>query len=561
MKQIISIQTLYRRILLAAGSLLMAGVILLTLLWFLCTGVIPVVAAPTAELHVCPSGPPTCDYASVQAAVDAANPGDLIKIATGVYTDIHAREGITQVVYISKTITLHGGYTTTDWDTLDPEANPTTLDAGGGGWVLTISGGITLTINGINITGGDDSIFEGGGVNIFQASVVMSDTQIFENIGRGIKVVEGDLTLAASEVSHNIGGGIYLSSSDAVLEGNQIFSNTGAIHGGGIYHWGGSIVLTENIIAGNATIANAGNNGGGAYLIEVDATLIGNTIADNFANQSGGGLKIYESSVNLYGNTVTGNRTVASWNGCGGMSWGRSEGVVRSNIFAMNTSEYICGGIGISHSDNVTLDGNIIVSNTAVDNGGGVYIGYNGNVNMINNVIADNHSDNQGSGLYIYAASPQLRHNTIAHNSGGLGCGIYVTNYGPNNELSHVTLFNNIISSHTTGIYVTGGNSASLDGTLWGNTIDWAGDGTIHLGTVNLYGDPAFVDPAAWDYHLQDVSPAIDAGVDAGVTTDIDGDSRPWGLGNDIGADEYILPRSGCGYPHLRARGSRCADL
>ncbi|RLI52947.1 MAG: hypothetical protein DRO87_12370, partial [Candidatus Thorarchaeota archaeon] len=29
-------------------------------------------AIPAAELHVCLAGPPTCDYASIQAAVDAA---------------------------------------------------------------------------------------------------------------------------------------------------------------------------------------------------------------------------------------------------------------------------------------------------------------------------------------------------------------------------------------------------------------------------------------------------------------------------------------------------------
>ena len=87
----------------------------LTLAWLLGAQASPGVAAsPTAELHVCPSG---CPYDNVQDAVDAAIDGDIIKVAEGTYTGVSAREGITQMVYISKSITIQGGYTTSDWDT------------------------------------------------------------------------------------------------------------------------------------------------------------------------------------------------------------------------------------------------------------------------------------------------------------------------------------------------------------------------------------------------------------------------------------------------------------
>jgi hypothetical protein len=49
------------------------------------------------------------------------------------------------------------------------------------------------------------------------------------------------------------------------------------------------------------------------------------------------------------------------------------------------------------------------------------------------------------------------------------------------------------------------------------------------------------VAPAAWDYHLTAASAAIDRGVDAGVTTDIDGQPRPnpeTGI-PDLGVDEF----------------------
>jgi hypothetical protein len=54
--------------------------------------------------------------------------------------------------------------------------------------------------------------------------------------------------------------------------------------------------------------------------------------------------------------------------------------------------------------------------------------------------------------------------------------------------------------------------------------------------------DPEFVNFAAQDYHLQPISPAIDAGVDLGVSTDFDGNPRPIPTGGayDIGAFEAL---------------------
>jgi hypothetical protein len=47
---------------------------------------------------------------TVQHALDKANLDDEILVATGVYAGVQARNGMTQVVYISRTVTLRGGY-------------------------------------------------------------------------------------------------------------------------------------------------------------------------------------------------------------------------------------------------------------------------------------------------------------------------------------------------------------------------------------------------------------------------------------------------------------------
>jgi hypothetical protein len=87
---------------------------------------------------------------TIQYAVDQASEGDEIRVASGSYTGVSVRPRadvtttgvVTQVVYISKTVAIRGGYTTTNnfADPPDPVANPTTLDAQKQGRVLYITG-------------------------------------------------------------------------------------------------------------------------------------------------------------------------------------------------------------------------------------------------------------------------------------------------------------------------------------------------------------------------------------------------------------------------------------
>ena len=58
--------------------------------------------------------------------------------------DIVATGVVTQVVYISKTLLVRGGYTTTDWTTSNPISYPTTLDAQGGGRVQAITAPVVM---------------------------------------------------------------------------------------------------------------------------------------------------------------------------------------------------------------------------------------------------------------------------------------------------------------------------------------------------------------------------------------------------------------------------------
>ena len=218
------------------------------------------------------------------------------------------------------------------------------------------------------------------------------------------------------------------------------------------------------------------------------------------------------------------------------------------NTIAANTSNERGGGLYLFRSP-ATLEANLIISNVSNLRGGGLSLLGGSDATLTNNVIADN----VGTALHIGHSSPRLLHNTIARNRSSDGGAINVAAGGA------VTMTNTILVSHTVGISVTVGGTATLEATLWGvgewaNLTDWQVAGSITIGMRNYWASPAFVDPDARDYHIGLGSAALDAGVNAGVYRDIDGEARPFDSNQDgiyeydIGADECTQQYS---YLHL----------
>jgi parallel beta-helix repeat protein len=490
-------------------SLALSVGLIVVLLCILGSGSVPAVAAPPSsgsvargnavpnapadELLVCLAGPPTCDYASVQDAVDAALWGDVIKVAAGTYPGVSTRSGVTQTVYVSKTVTIRGGYTTANWATPDPDINLTILDAQGRGRVFYITGDTNPVIEGLRITGGD-AYGLGGGSEGWDA-------------GGGLYIVDATATINNNRVygcSAFAGGGLYLRHSSATLSGNTISFNTVTDNGGGLYLYDSDATLSANTIFSNVAI----DDGGGLYLHSSGATLSGNDITSNTATDDGGGLCLFLSDGTLNANTISGNRAGAQG-----------------------------GGLYLQDSDS-TLNGNTITDNRAVF-GGALYVRVS-SASLDSNVIADNQATTVGSGMYVESSALHLRHNTLARNTDGDGSGVYITAGGVG--YSTVALTNTILVSHTVGIFVEAGNAVTLEATLWGdgvwaNEVDRSGTGSISAGMVNIHSEPAFA--KAGDYHLTASSAAVDNGIGTGVSTDVDLDLRPIGGGFDIGADEF----------------------
>jgi hypothetical protein len=477
------------RIKLIAGSFVVGVGLFIAMLWLMNGPPATVIAAPVSELHVCLGG---CPYSSVQAAVDAASDGDVIKVAAGTYTGVSAREGVTQVVYISKSVTIQGGYIPSNWTTPDPEANITTLDAQGQGRVLYVIGGNGAVIDGLHITGGN-----------------------------AVGQMGGHLP---STVNGSSGGGVYVHGArdpfgeEFTLINSHIFSNT-AQQGGGVY------------------MSFCCNN----------ATLRGNTFTSNSAEQDGGGVLLHAGVAVLTENVFDSNAADR-----GGGLWADHNGTrVLRNTFVSNTAHTAGGGLYLNMDmSDVKLNETYIVSNTA-GRGGGLTItggdaGWGRSATLINTVIADNQASVEGSGVYIVAAySVQLLHTTLARNGGSDSSGVRIGDFDfdfDEARPSTVALTNTILVSHSVGISITGGSTVTVNSILWystSTTISQAPTATVAIQNAQ-WGDPAFVNPDGGDYHISPGSAAIDKGTVTSVSTDIDNEPR-FGI-PDLGADEYWAP-------------------
>lgn len=207
-------------------------------------------------------------------------PGDAILMAAGVYTDVQSQGGLAQLALIDRSLTVRGGYTT-GWSVSDPQANPTVLDARQLGRVLVITGAVTVTVEGLRVTGGSagglDGSDAGAGVNAYSATVSLSGTAVYSN----------------------------------------------AIHGatplGGVYAWGGRVALENDDITFNR-LSQPGTSGdprgGGVAAEDCRLTLRNSRIAYNTAHQvtgsgrdrgMGGGVYISGQSADIDGNTVEHN--------------------------------------------------------------------------------------------------------------------------------------------------------------------------------------------------------------------------------------------------------------
>jgi hypothetical protein len=198
----------------------------------------------------------------------------------------------------------------------------------------------------------------------------------------------------------------------------------------------------------------------------------------------------------------------------------------------------------------------------------GVDIGVS-SASFINCIITGNGSATAFAGGGVScggAASPSFINCIISSNTGGVyygkasGAGMYIFN-NSSPAIINCTITNNYAASsylpEAGGIHCERTSSPIVvNSIIWGNTAGGLPSeicvdetSTINLtysdiqggwiGTGNIDANPLFI--GGGDYHLQANSPCIDKGTSSGAPDyDIDGNARPYGASDDMGADEYM---------------------
>jgi parallel beta-helix repeat protein len=439
------------------------------------------------------------DFPTIQAAINAANNGDVVLVDPGTYAE--------NITFLGKkiTVTSSGGAAVT---TIDPTAFASVVVFNSGEGSASVLSGFTISGGAGTALGGTDTF--GGGIFCDGTSPTITGNVIKNNSAKGNLFTPG-----------GSGGGIYCRNGSPSISGNTITGNQADDDGGGIVCVGTAAPeVTNNTISQNTALAR----GGGIAVIGSGVPKItGNTITSNVFPTFGGGISC--GAAQITANIITDNGSLAEG---GGIACGAAT--ISDNQIARNTTGLLGGlGGGIRCAGAATITRNVISNNRAVGDGGGIGCS-SGTAIITSNLIVDNHVDFAGSnarggGVACSGASPVLTNDTFARNRAQDAGGAILA--------SSSTLIANCILWDDTAPA-----SAEIAGTPAVTFSDVEGG---FGGAGNLDVDPLFTNAAGGDYHLLPTSPCVNVGSNAAPSLpakDFEGDARIAYGTVDMGGDE-----------------------
>ena len=510
-------------------------------------------------------------FNDLQDGLAAAWPGDIIKVAQGVYTPDQGTgpgEDRRFASFVLKpAVKLMGGFAgysalpTWQWDDRNPHAYVTVLSgdldrndapidpnnreavlgllsapgrAENSYHVVTLSNtspGTLLdgfTITGGNANGQSDAARQGGGILANMASATIRDC-----------------TIRACS-AFNAGGGLYTHMGDPKVLGCAFIANYAEYSGSGMFNWGADPNISACVFEHNT--GNWQCDGGGMYNYDSNAVIVDCIFRNNDSGKSGGGIYNYQSDLDLAGCVFTENAAGAK--GGAIYSAGQSRPRITNCQFKRNTSRDK-GGAVASKDSFPEFTACIFIGNESEEDGGGIY-NRHCDPNILNCLFNGNEAGKYGGAVFCYDADALVINCTFAHNRALSGRALACSSLSPPQSSSDVTIANSILWDNGAEIYNTDNSQITVSYT---NIFDnWPGKKNENI-------NPVFVDKDGPDYiegtedddlRLSSQSPCIDFGnndaVPFGLFTDLDGKPRF--------IDDPARPDEGNGIAPLVDRGA-----
>jgi len=465
---------------------------------------------------------PAQEFTTLQAAIDAAHPGDTIVVADGTYTGTGNRD----IDFRGKAITVRSAN--------GPGNCRIDCQGQGRGFSFHRGENRSSTLNGLTIVNGQ--AVRGGGVCCVEASSPTITNCVFEgNVatqgGGGIYVSRSNPVLtqcifrrneAGDHGSHEIGGrwktpacgGAVLNIGGAPTVTDCRFrENLATGSGGAVCNVGAVASFTDCVFASN----EAGYLGGAIVAIETPVTAASCVFCQNTAGGCGGAICTWGSVVDLTVCRFLRNRAQSD----GGAVCYRaaSSGLILDGTFIGNAAESRGGAIAGADGSSPDFVGCILARNSAGSTGGAVdTCGFSEPI-LVNCLLSKNDASVSGSALSNRDNSHCVLQNcTISDNTARGGAGVLLSEEGCGIELTNCIVWGN-----------TCPGSEGARGQVRGGEPTWKfccvqPDLGVSVGADSTTEDPLFVAGPLGDYYLTQAaagqaatSPCCDAGAELPV--------------------------------------------
>ena len=314
------------------------------------------------------------EHRTVQAAIDAAQPGDTVVVAPGTYPGpIELRKSLV--------LLADGG----------PEK--TILDGGDSVRVLHVEGVHRGAIIGFGIRGGKAN--GGGGIQIVRDTTFsVGGCVLTKNWESAIGVwASNEIAISGCKVSNNLGSGVRVNDTIVAVFDCEFTGNEGH-EGGGLFLSNARLMipLRNNLFTGNR--AKGGVGGGVCAADSSEGTIVNCTFRENTSDVSGAALATMTfSEFNVSRSRFSKNHSPTS----PAINSDRARTNVGYSVFDENTADGVAGAIGIRQRG--TANVNPILSN---------------------NTFYKNRVKGDGANLFFVDVSPEVRKNifVLEHDQG-----------------------------------------------------------------------------------------------------------------------------------------------